>query len=110
MPSSVPSTSKPSPSVPATSKPSSSVPATRKLEPEVVSREDSVLIHHGRSAELSERNVRPYIGQPIGVRLGDSIQQIKGDFIALATVPNSDNQGRRILDRAPWTGLEIVEM
>jgi hypothetical protein len=108
----VPRTVKPTTGVPSTAKSAVSVPSTQKPKSEQVPARDVLVQHNGRLAEVGTVNKRPYSGQALGVQRPDGVVDpiVSEASIQLATVINSDGRGRRILDRAPWTGFPIVEI
>jgi hypothetical protein len=58
------------------------------------------------------RNRRPYVGQKLGVKHWDgSVKEIPAENLRLAIVGTSGPAGsQRVLDRSPFSGLEIVEI
>lgn len=104
----VPDTEPTKANVPDTARRSVNVPDTKHSS----SGHSSTKVEKVRPDEITrlERNPRRFVGQKLGVRHWDgSIHEIPDGTRDLAIL-KLDPEIPRILDRAPWSGLEIVEM
>lgn len=107
---SVPSTTQRQASVPSTKPVGRSVPATK---PPANSGTGGVKAPAIRPDEINmlARNTRRFTGQKLGVKLPDGrVDEIEERFFPIALIGYGGPGIPRILDRAPWTGLQIVEI
>ena len=92
-----------------TSRSSSRAAASSRQKPTAIKPSHIRVAQH--TIELSDRNLRPYTGQDLGVKLADGrVVPIDVGADPKRAIVGYLGENLRVLDRTYWSNLEIVEL